>query len=54
MIAAFALPEEVESGVLGEPDGVEAVHLTLLAPNGNGKADVEPNKITMRLGKRPR
>ena len=45
MIAAFALVEEREPGVVGMPRNVDAVHLTLLKPDGSGKADVEPNKI---------
>ncbi|MEZ2144930.1 toprim domain-containing protein [Bradyrhizobium sp. DN5] len=47
MIAAFALPHEVEPGLLGEPRGVEAVHLTLLKPDGSGKADVDEPKIVV-------
>jgi hypothetical protein len=46
MIAAFALPDEIEPGVLGEPSSVEAVHLTLLAPDGT-KAAVEKPKLTI-------
>ncbi|GAB9242091.1 DUF7146 domain-containing protein [Bradyrhizobium diazoefficiens] len=45
MIAAFALTDEIEPGLLAEPRHVEAVHLTLLRADGSGKADVEPNKI---------
>ena len=47
MIAAFALTDEPEPGVLGEPEDVHAVHLTLLLPDGSGKAAVAPNKITI-------
>jgi CHC2 zinc finger len=47
MINAFALVDEPEPGFLGEPDDVEAVHLTLLASDGSGKADVAPNKIVI-------
>jgi len=47
MIAAFAIPDEPEPGMLGEPHDIGAVHLTLLAPDGSGKADVAPNKITI-------
>jgi phage/plasmid primase-like uncharacterized protein len=47
MIAAFALVDEREPGVLGEPEDVCAVHLTLLLPDGSGKAEVAPNKITI-------
>jgi hypothetical protein len=45
MIAAFAIPDEIEPGILGAPRNVVAVHLTLLKPDGTGKADAEPNKI---------
>jgi hypothetical protein len=45
MISAFAYPNEIEPGTLGEPANVEAVHLTALKPDGSGKADVTPNKI---------
>jgi hypothetical protein len=45
MIAAFALPDEPDPGQLGKPGDVGSVHLTLLRPDGNGKADVEPNKL---------
>jgi hypothetical protein len=45
MIAAFAMPDEPESGVVGEPHAVEAVHLTLLKPDGTGKADLPQPKI---------
>lgn len=47
MIAAFALVDEPEPGVLGEPEDVHAVLLTLLAADGSGKATVAPNKITI-------
>src|SRR6516164_6971922 len=45
MISAFAYPNEIEPGTLGEPANVEAVHLTTLKPDGSGKADITPNKI---------
>jgi hypothetical protein len=45
MIAAFAFADEVEPGVLAAPRDVQAVHLTLLKPDGSGKADVENDKI---------
>jgi hypothetical protein len=45
MIAAFALCDEPEPGVLAEPQNVTAVHLTLLKPDGSGKADVKPDKL---------
>ena len=34
-------------GAPSTPHGVEAVHLTLLKPNGSGKADVKPSKIML-------
>ncbi|ODM70502.1 hypothetical protein A6X20_07815 [Bradyrhizobium elkanii] len=45
LIAAFALPREVEAGLFSEPRGVGAVHLTLLRQDGSGKADVDEPKI---------
>lgn len=45
MIAAFALTGEVEPGVLAPPCNVGAVHLTLLKPDGSGKANVPNNKL---------
>jgi phage/plasmid primase-like uncharacterized protein len=45
IIAAFALVDEPEPGLLGVPRNVEAVHLTKLRPDGSGKADIKPNKI---------
>ena len=45
MIAAFSLPDELEPGALGEPQNVEAVHLTLLRSDGSGKADIEHPKL---------
>jgi hypothetical protein len=45
IIAAFAVPDEPEPGILGQPRGVDAVHLTLLRPDGSGKAAVDPNKM---------
>jgi putative DNA primase/helicase len=47
MIAAFALVDEPEPGTLGKPHDVESVHLTLLKPDGGGKADVEKPKIVI-------
>ena len=38
MIAAFGAPDEPEPNVLGEPRNVDTVHLTLLRPDGTGKA----------------
>jgi hypothetical protein len=45
MIAAFALTDEPEPGVLGSPRGVISVHLTLLKPDGSGKAEIKKPKI---------
>lgn len=45
MIAAVALCDEPEPGVVGNPRGVNAVHLTLLKLDGSGKADVSKPKI---------
>jgi Toprim domain len=44
MIAAFALVDELEPGVVSMPKDVGSVHLTLLRPDGNGKAQVERGK----------
>jgi putative DNA primase/helicase len=54
MIAAFALSDEIEPGVLAPPRAVKAVHLTLLKPDGSGKADVErPKRIVGSPGMLP-
>jgi hypothetical protein len=45
MIAAFAIPDEPEPGILGKPRDVASVHLTLLKPDGTDKADTKPDKI---------
>jgi len=47
MIAAFALVDEPEPGILGVPRDVQSVHLTLLKPDGSGKADVPKPKIVV-------
>jgi hypothetical protein len=47
LIAAFALVDEPEPGLLGKPQNVTAIHLTLLKGDGSGKADTKPNKITV-------
>jgi hypothetical protein len=44
MIAAFAMPDEIEPGKLAEPRDVRAVHLTLLKPDGTGKAELPDGK----------
>src|SRR5262249_43897439 len=53
MIAAFSFVDEREPGILGEPENVDAVHLTLLKPDGTGKADVAPTKIAAASPARP-
>ena len=46
LIAPFGIPEEPEPGVLAiADDKVMGVHLTLLLPDGSGKARVDTNKI---------
>ena len=45
LVAAFALAEEVEPGVLTAPKNVAAVHLTLLRSDGTGKAEINHNKL---------
>ena len=45
LISAFALPDEIEPGLLAAPRDVASVHLTLLKPDGTGKADTKPNKL---------
>jgi hypothetical protein len=47
LIAAFAMPEEAEPGVLRAPLDVDAVQLIALKPDGSGKADVEIQKRTI-------
>jgi len=47
LLAAFALPQESEPGVLVAPKDVGAVLLIALAPDGSGKADVEHPKKTI-------
>jgi putative DNA primase/helicase len=47
LISAYAAPVELDSGALGDPLNVMAVHLTLLRADGSGKADVDPNKISV-------
>lgn len=45
LIAAYGIPQEPEPGLLTEPRTVGAVHLTLLKPDGSGKAGVKCTKI---------
>jgi putative DNA primase/helicase len=47
LIAAFAMPNELEPGVLAEQPNVQSVQLTALAADGSGKADVEIKKRTI-------
>jgi putative DNA primase/helicase len=47
LIAAFAMPEEAEPGVLRAPVDVDAVQLIALKPDGSGKASVEIQKRTI-------
>jgi putative DNA primase/helicase len=44
MVAAFGMPDEPEPGVVGKLRRVGAVHLTLLKPDGSGKAEVQELK----------
>jgi phage/plasmid primase-like uncharacterized protein len=46
MLVPYGVPHEIEPGVL-ETGAVTAVHLTLLKPDGSGKADTKPNKLTV-------
>jgi hypothetical protein len=51
LIAAFGMTSEPEPGVLALADAdVRAVQLVKLKPDGSGKADVEPNKVTIGKG----
>ena len=45
LIAAFALVDEPEPGILSTPCNVGSVHLTLLKPDGSGKAEIATPKI---------
>jgi hypothetical protein len=45
LISAFTIPDEPEPGILGTPRNVLSIHLTLLKPDGSGKADVEKPKL---------
>ncbi|MGY3125003.1 hypothetical protein ACVWXQ_008940 [Bradyrhizobium sp. S3.14.4] len=51
MIAAFGLCDEVEPGIILAPRELLAVHLTLLKPDGSGKAEVEkPDSSKLIIG----
>jgi hypothetical protein len=47
MIAPYGFADEPEPGVLGMPRKIHALHLTLLKPDGSGKAEVEKPKMTI-------
>jgi hypothetical protein len=47
IIAAFAMPEEAEPGVLRAPTDFNSVQLIALKPDGSGKASVEIQKRTI-------
>src|SRR5262249_25009751 len=55
IIAAFAMPKENKAlkGKLDFPRNVQAVHLTLLKPDGSGKAEIENPKIIVGSSKLP-
>jgi Toprim domain len=51
IMAAFGITSEPEPGELAiADDDVMGVHLIKLKPDGSGKADVDPNKITVGQG----
>jgi len=45
LISAFGLCDEVEPGIITAPHDITAVHLTLLRPDGSGKAEVKSDKL---------
>jgi hypothetical protein len=46
MIAVFAIPDEIEPGVLKvRDDQIRGIHLTLLKPDGSSKAGTERDKL---------
>jgi hypothetical protein len=45
MMAVFGVCNEPEPGVVGEPLNVDSVHLTMLKPDGSGKAAIDRNKL---------
>jgi hypothetical protein len=48
MITCYGIPDEPEPGVLEISESViTAAHLTLLKPDGSGKADADLNKLTI-------
>jgi hypothetical protein len=48
MLVPYGLPQEPEPGVLAIAENeIIAIQLTLLKPDGSGKVDIRPNKITI-------
>jgi putative DNA primase/helicase len=48
MLVPYGLPDEPEPGVLDIAEvAITAVQITLLKPDGAGKAEIKPNKITI-------
>jgi hypothetical protein len=47
MIATYAMPDEPEPGILGEPHNVVAVHITRLVPDGSDRERGKRAKITI-------
>jgi hypothetical protein len=47
MIAAYAIPEEREPGIISEPRNVAAVHITRLLPDGSNRERGDRAKITI-------
>lgn len=48
MLVPYGLPQEPEPGILDiSENAITAIQLTLLKPDGSGKADIKPNKITI-------
>jgi hypothetical protein len=48
LIVPFGMPSELEPGILAiAGDDVRGVQLTKLRPDGSGKADIEPKKMTL-------
>jgi hypothetical protein len=45
LIAAFGLCAEPEPGIIAAPSDVISVHLTLLKPDGSGKAEIAKPKL---------
>lgn len=48
MLVPFGIPDEPEPGIITiSEENITAVQLVLLAANGTGKANTEPNKLTI-------